>query len=260
MAAHAKKTGIATLLARCKMGEIEEQVAKKGLPAIFDSGSDKCCTDGEVDGFTCRWEIDLIQMPESMFAMPGDENNPNGTNANGTNANGTGTTPGGTPPVPGALGAALGATGAAPGMPPSAATNRPPGSPTDSIPNSVLTDPSKMMSGSADMGGMASAAMQYIYPMLKPVFEGQIRRATVTVAWKEGGADHSFDVTQYLVAEQPVLPGQQDAVDGMINGQPPGSTGAGTGTGTSTTGSGTGQPNQQPQLPFGLGQQPGARP
>lgn len=182
MAARAQKMGAATLLARCKMGEIEEQVAKDGLPAAFDSGSDGCCTDAEIEGYGCDWEIEPILMPDTMFPS-GEE---------------------------GEEGAAQGATAAGGGNVDQAA---------------MTTDPSQMLSGSADMTGMASMAMQFVYPVLKPAFEGQIRRATVTVKWREGSAERSFDVTQYLVADQPVIPGTQDAIEGAAPG-----TGTGTGT------------------------------
>lgn len=65
--------------------------------------------------------------------------------------------------------------------------------------------------GGSEMDAIASMAMQYVYPILKPSFESQIRRATVTVMWTEGTAEKSFDVTQYLVAEQPIkLPDGSD--------------------------------------------------
>lgn len=173
MAARAQKMGTATLLARCKMGEIEEQIAKDGLPAVFGSGSDGCCTDAEIDGFACDFEIEPILMPETMFAA--DEEGEHGAAA--------GSLP------------SVGSTGA------------------DVAQQAVPTDPTQLLSGSADVGGMASMAMQFVYPVLKPSFEGQIRRATVTVRWREGSAQRSFDVTQYLVADQAVVPGSQEAAE-----------------------------------------------
>jgi hypothetical protein len=71
-------------------------------------------------------------------------------------------------------------------------------------------------------------AMQYVYPILKPAFESQIRRATVTVMWKEGAAEQKFDVTQYLVAEQPIKlpdgtdPNAQSGTDSSSTGTGPG--------------------------------------
>lgn len=72
MAARSRKMGTAALLARCKMGEIEEQIAEEGLPAIFDSGSDDCCEEAEVDGYECDWEIQPVTLPENMF-IPDEE-------------------------------------------------------------------------------------------------------------------------------------------------------------------------------------------
>jgi hypothetical protein len=64
-------------------------------------------------------------------------------------------------------------------------------------------DPATLLSGGG-MGGLASMALSFVYPVLKPSFESQIRRATVTVHWKEGSVGHEFDVTQYLVADVPI--------------------------------------------------------
>ncbi len=71
----ARRTNIATLLARCKMAEIEEQVANEGLPAIDDHGEDECCEDAEVPGYTCEWAIERIVLPEMGGAggLPGQE-------------------------------------------------------------------------------------------------------------------------------------------------------------------------------------------
>lgn len=185
MAYRARRIGVATLLARCKMAEVEEQVALEGLPAVSDTGSDECCEDAEVDGFTCSWEIERIVLPDTMFA-----------------------------PEEGADDSA-----------------------TDSL--AKLADPSAdpatlMASGQAAMGGLTSMAMSYAFPILKPSFEEQIRRATVTVHWTEGERPMSFDVTQYLVAEQPKLPDANNPAPGT--GTPP-----------------TGTPGQAPQIPPGLG-------
>ena len=174
MAHRARKMGMATLVARCKMGEIEEQIAKEGLPAVFDSGSDECCKDDEIEGFTCDWEIDPIVLPDGMFESEDKDKAP-------------GATPGGT-------------------------------ADTAKDPMAALTqmDPADALSG-GDLGGFASIAMSYAYPILKPAFEGQIRRATVTVHWQEGSVKHDFDVTQYVVADKPVMPDLQ----GLTGQTPP---------------------------------------
>lgn len=176
MAARARRTGIAALLARCKMGEVEEQLAIEGLPALMDSGSDACCEDAEVDGFGCEWEIQPIVMPDTMFM--GEE----GEDGEGTAEPGAGPT-----------------------------------SPLDELSS---TSPEDLLSGGGDVDALASMAMAYVYPILKPSFESQIRRVTVTVNWTEGEAAHSFDVTQYVVSEQPVPLATTDDGTGAQGGQP----------------------------------------
>jgi general secretion pathway protein I len=60
----ARRTNVATILARCKMAELEEQVANQGLPAIDDHGEDECCEDAEVEGYSCTWSLERIVLPE----------------------------------------------------------------------------------------------------------------------------------------------------------------------------------------------------
>lgn len=54
-----------------------------------------------------------------------------------------------------------------------------------------------------DAGNLAMLALQIGFPILKPFLEEQVRRATVTVRWAEGPKQRGFDVTQYLVSDQP---------------------------------------------------------
>lgn len=160
MATRARKMGFATLLARCKMGEVEEDVAVNGMPTTLTTGTDDCCQDAEIEGFQCTWEIEPILMPDTMFADSGGDD----------------------------------ANALLEGAAPAAATGT---TASDALP----TDPSSLLSGGGDVDGLAALAMQYVYPVLKPAFEAQIRRATVKVSWHEGSVEHSFDVTQYLVAD-----------------------------------------------------------
>ena len=68
VATSAQGTNIATMLARCKMSEIEEEIADEGMPAVDAKGRDKCCEDAEVDGFECEWRIDRVVLPDDMMA------------------------------------------------------------------------------------------------------------------------------------------------------------------------------------------------
>jgi general secretion pathway protein I len=249
MSTRARKTSVAALLVRCKMGEIEEKIAKEGLPAVFAQGQDNCCTDAPIEGFGCRWDINPIIMPDTMFGDPSKNPLAKGTALGGqtpSSAAGAAQLPMGSAPGSTAMPGALGATapGALPGQ------TKP--SPTDML----ASDPSQMLQPGGAGGaidGLAAMALQFVYPVLKTSFEGQIRRATVTVTWKEGSRDHSFDVTQYIVAEQPAVIDPTTLPAGQ-NGQP-GQTGQpgapGTGTGTQPTAPGVGLGGGLPQ-PFGM--------
>lgn len=61
--------------------------------------------------------------------------------------------------------------------------------------------PQEVIAGQA--GNLAILALQLGFPILKPFLEEQVRRATVSIRWKEGPNERGFDVTQYLVSEQP---------------------------------------------------------
>jgi hypothetical protein len=54
-----------------------------------------------------------------------------------------------------------------------------------------------------EAGNLAMLALQIGFPILKPFLEEQVRRATVKVRWTEGSKKRGFDVTQYLVSDQP---------------------------------------------------------
>ncbi len=66
----ARKTTVATLLARCKMAEIEEHLGEEGMPALEEAGSDGCCEDAEQDGYSCDWTVTRVELPEP--ALEGD--------------------------------------------------------------------------------------------------------------------------------------------------------------------------------------------
>lgn len=186
MAGRARLLTTATLLARCKMGEIEEELMRTGLPAVSSHGSDECCEGGEVEGFECDWEISRVVIPDQMPLGEGEEEG------------------GG---VGGMLGGLLGGGGAAPaGGAPAAPPN-----------------PAELLSGSLMAGGgnmIGQLAIQFVLPMLKPIIEEQIRRATVTVRWREGEGTQEFDVVQYVVAEQ-LNAAQMQALTGQQPQQPP---------------------------------------
>lgn len=258
MAQRARKLGFANLLARCKMGEIEEDVFKKGLPATLFTETDNCCKDAPVDGFKCKWEIVPVVLPETMFGKDDDKD---GKNPNASGASPTGASPSGDEKkggLTGLLGAAAGLLGGkkdsesgldSKNLPKDAKELSKDGKELTKDGKALSKDgkqePSEMLSGDpsrflAGNGGgevdaISAMAMQYVYPVLKPAFESQMRRATVKVTWTEGNADKDFELTQYIVAEQPVpLATDPNDPNALLNGTQGTSGGLGTGTGTGT--------------------------
>ncbi len=157
---------VATLLARCKMAEVEEHIYNEGLPAVEKIERDECCEDAEWDGFECEWKIERVTLPEADLEDDALEGNDVDDSAG---------------PDP------LAVAGAIPTSVEDMATNSPGG------------------------GDMASMAIGYAFPILKPSIEEQVRRVTVTIEWAEGERKRSFDVVQFVANEQGVPPEIPDA-------------------------------------------------
>ena len=263
MAQRARKLGFASLLARCKMGEIEEDVFKKGLPASLFTDSDNCCKDAPIDGFKCKWEIVPVVLPDTMFGKD-DEKDGNKSGAAPGPGNPGGASPAGDSKkggLSGLLGAAAGLLGKKKGGDSSSSTT--PDSKTPfpkdakeltkdgkALSKDGKQDPAEMLAGDpsrflaggggGEVDAISAMAMGYVYPILKPAFESQMRRASVKVSWMEGNAEKEFELTQYVVAEQPV-PLLMDPNDPNALLNPAGITGTGAGSSTgSTSGSASG--------------------
>ena len=163
----ARNTNTAALLARCKMGEIEEQIAKEGFPAIDDRGQDECCEDAEMEGFSCEWIVERIELPDMGAEDEEGEGGPGG-----------------------AFSDVVG----------------------DEDAQSAALD--SALSGGMSSDGLSEMAISIAYPVLKGSLEEQVRRAEVKVKWNEGSREVSFDVVQYLVAEQANLPDEPTPTGG----------------------------------------------
>jgi general secretion pathway protein I len=189
--ARARRLTIATLLARCKMGEIEEMTAREGLPAVSANGVDECCEGGEIEGFECAWEIERIVLPDEI--MLGETEDEEG----------------------GALDGLLGGAGAGD-------ESAGPGPALDVGGASAGAMMAGVMGGMGGGGGdpIADMAMQIAFPVLKPAIEDQVRRATVTVRWREGTGDSAhveeLEIVQFLVAEQPPAAVTNAAMDAVL--------------------------------------------
>ena len=196
--AHARMVTQAGLLAQCRMTEVEAYLRMNGLPEgdnerIQDPpemSAERCC-GGD---FTCDARVEKIELPQPADVQnsAGDRllnsargassgssfGGPGGVNA----AGGDGGAPGGAiSQLAGAFGALGGASG------------------TGGL-SSALGGAGGTLSGAGapDMSGMAAQLLTWLYPTLKPLLEGAIRKVTVTVSWSEGSRRFTFDVVQYV--------------------------------------------------------------
>lgn len=222
VAQRARRLTVASVLARCKMAELEEGFAVRGLPAVESSGGDACCAHAKVKDYDCTWKVERIVLPDVTGSPLGKKAGEKEGDAEKKGDAPSGSTPGsGITDSLNNLGA-----GNPGGLPGSANTNP---LAAQSILNRVQGG------GGGDM--IAQLAMSFALPVLKPTIEEQVRRVSVKVRWKEGRKERSFDLIQFAVSEQAApLPGLQP---GQQPGQQPGTTVPGQQPGTTV-------PGQQP--------------
>lgn len=216
--AHARMVTSAALLAQCRMTEVEAYLRMNGLPEQDNQRIDdppemtgeRCCEEP----FTCAVRLDKIEMPQPADVSSGVGDRllsaASGA-ASGTtygSVAGGGVPGGGDAGAPSAIGQLAGAFGALGG--------------------SGITDPSALTgamggamggsggalsgAGAPNLQGMAAQLLSGLYPTLKPLLEGAIRKATVTVSWHEGSRLFTFDVVQYITN-----PGQTFQSGDVIN-------------------------------------------
>lgn len=225
--AHARMITQATMVGQCRMTQVEAWIRKNQLPQTDqrvddppEMGGDRCCEAP----FTCEANVDKIELPNppevssdaasqllgsATSALSGSQFGAQGAQgAGGANPLGA---------LAGALGGLGGAGASAPGQ-------------------------GAMGSGSGapDVRGAQAAVLAGIYPSLKPLLEGAIRRVTVRVSWNEGSREYGFDLVQYVTnpgqtlqsgANMPGVP--TDALNSLLGGG--GLPGAGAGAGTGMT-------------------------
>jgi general secretion pathway protein I len=182
-------------LGRCRMSELEEKQLKLGFPEIEEKDSNPiCCSDKEVSGFSCEWQVERITLPQQ-------------------------TTLGGDAGLGSLLGGGLGLDAGIPSIP------------TPATLGTVLSNPMggagldfdaglqnigqslQQSFGGAGASGLLSMVFSMVYPSLKPVLESGIRRITVVVRWKEGVADRDFTLVQYVTN-----PSRTGLLAGMLDG------------------------------------------
>ena len=238
IAQRARTTTIATLLARCKMAEVEEKVMKEGWPGELIEGRDECCEEGAQPGFACEWKVERIKMPDQdEDAGAGSDDPKSGGNSKGPNSGGM-------------LDTLAGMSKQEPGERLGGITEFLSGGGTkltDSeqreederdAKNPKDKDRKKDKDQGSQLDPMASMVMGMALPILKPVIEEGVRRASVLVKWKEGQREQEFEVVQFMVTEQQIiLPDMDDDGDGGIPSAAPTTSPASTTTpaGTSST-------------------------
>lgn len=198
---HSRELTRATMMARCRLTEAEAWLAASPLPATDTAledppatGDEPCCTDG----ITCEAQVDLIELPNPATVETAAGNAILGQAATAA----AGTSFGGTSGVRGGDGgAALSGLSGAMGMM-GAAAGGGGGAP----------------SGAPSPRDMAGTLLTTVYPTVKPLLEGAIRRLTVTTRWHEGEREHSFVVVEYVTNPGQTLPTQE-----LLNALPGGS-------------------------------------
>jgi general secretion pathway protein I len=219
LAQRARTTTVATLLARCKMAEIEEQIMKEGFPTDGLDGRDECCEDAEHKGFSCEWKVERIVLPaelggeeEGEDGKPGEEGKGGALGSLQKSLGGEGKEGAKTDPAS-AMGIPLGGAGG--------------------ILGSIGASMGGGGEGDLDDDPIGSLLLEMTFPIMKPVIEEQVRRATVSVHWTEGSAERNFEVMQFLVNEAEFIAPDEDE-EGAVPG-------AGTSTAPPRSGSGRGK-------------------
>jgi general secretion pathway protein I len=205
-AAHARHMGVATTLARCKMGEIEEHLFVDGVQELEENESGPCCEGDETPNLKCSWKIEKPQFPEAKLGeLDLDTGLDLSTPAGGASSSGGASAAGGLGP----LGAMLGMPGGDP-----SASMPPLGDSAGGIGD--IAGAMGAAGGMEALSGMMQMVGTFVYPQLKTIYETNARRITLTVTWTEGSREYSFDVVQWYVNPQPSLPTNEllDAAQG----------------------------------------------
>jgi len=202
---------LASNLLRCKMSELEADLEMKGFQLLDQHDSGDCCEDEEVQGFSCEWRVETVELPlptdlltpesEEDEAKKAEEEkkkaaeereaaSPLKTSASdsatdedteSSKKDGAG---------PDALGA-LGPLAIMTGLKGSEKLIKP-----GSGPEGLATALGSTSGGGPQ--GMVSMAMTIVYPMLKPMLEASIRKVTVAVKWQDGVKSKDLTAVQYI--------------------------------------------------------------
>ncbi len=161
---HAKNETVAIGMARCKMGEIEEELLRLGYQETDVMEEGECCEDQTPARVRCKWKIERVELPDPPTF---DEMNPAGDGAGLDLSTPNTDLSSGMPGGAGALGvlANLGTSG---------------GSALQSG-GGIGALGSMLGDASGGVAGLAPMVMSIVYPSLKPMLEASIRKISVTV-------------------------------------------------------------------------------
>jgi general secretion pathway protein I len=247
IAQRARTTTIATLLARCKMAEIEERIAKEGWPAELIDDRDECCEDGEHDGYTCEWKVERIKLPDVEKEEGEEEEGEEGDKGGDGEKE---------PATPGVIDKLAELSKGDPEERMGAITGLLSGDPDKSLGSSEKGEKGSQSeddddASESELDPIASMVMEMAFPVMKPVIEEGVRRASVKVLWKEGSREQELEVVQFLVTEEQLILPDGDEEDGGV----PGSTNPGSSPGSQMSNQAPGTTNT-PSRARSLGAQP----
>jgi general secretion pathway protein I len=197
---HARYVNQAVGLARCRMSEIEEQLARDGFPELDDNGTGPCCADEDVAGMSCEWRIERPTFPDPDLGKLDLDTDLGALGKLATGSEGDAQ-------LPDAEAGISGVTQALQG-------------------DGQLGD-----LAAGGIGGVASIVMGIVYPDLKAMFEASTRRVTVSVVWTEGSRNYDITAVQWVTKPEAgaVSP---DLLGGLEEPTDESSTGSSSGSGT----------------------------
>lgn len=231
---HARNITRATMMARCRVVEVEAYLLKNQLPVADlnlddppQSGDDPCCADG----FVCDAKVERVELPNPSSvetaagsallgrAAQGGAGSSFTGSGSGVSAapRGDGGVGGGASDPVGSLAGAMSMMGGGSTGGGGAGAGRSGSGGSGSLAGAGAPSPREM----------AGMLLSTVYPSVKPLLEGAIRRLTVTVRWHEGEREESFDVVEYVTNPGQTLP-PAELLNAMQQGQQPPGTPPGT--------------------------------
>lgn len=184
-AALARDISEANGLLRCRMSELEEQVAREGFQELDVEENGPCCDGTDHPRMTCSWKILKPTMPEGTTAeldlnagldLGGDA--ASGSGALDLLQSGSGAPGAGSGDTAAALAGLAGLAGAAPG------------------------GEEGEEGGAGGIAGLFGMMFEMVYPVLKPMYEASTRRVVVTIAWRRGSKERTIEAEQWVVIPQ----------------------------------------------------------